>query len=95
MKTPGAIVNNQTEQNSADVTTLLRQQLNVVRHPFGVVNNMLTDIEFNKRLIKEGMTKIRWEFSLHHRVQNGSGTHPASYPTGTGGSFPGDEAAGA
>jgi hypothetical protein len=22
-------------------------------------------------------------FSLHHRVQNGSGAHPASYPTGT------------
>jgi hypothetical protein len=24
-------------------------------------------------------------FSLHHRVQNGSGAHPASYPMGTGG----------
>jgi hypothetical protein len=23
-------------------------------------------------------------FSLHHSVQNGSGAHPASYPTGTG-----------
>jgi hypothetical protein len=23
-------------------------------------------------------------FSLHHRVKNGSGAHPASYPTGTG-----------
>jgi hypothetical protein len=28
-------------------------------------------------------------FSLHHRVQNGSGAHPASYPMGTMGSFPG------
>jgi hypothetical protein len=27
-------------------------------------------------------------FSLHHRVQNGSGAHPASYPMGTGGLFP-------
>jgi hypothetical protein len=26
-------------------------------------------------------------FSLHHRVQNGSGTHPASYPMGTRDSF--------
>jgi hypothetical protein len=26
-------------------------------------------------------------FSLHHRVQNGSGAHPASYPIGTRGSF--------
>jgi hypothetical protein len=34
-------------------------------------------------------------FSLHHRVQNGSGAHPASYPMGTRGSFPGSKAAGA
>jgi hypothetical protein len=34
-------------------------------------------------------------FSLYHRVQNGSGAHPASYPVGTRGSFPGGEAAGA
>jgi hypothetical protein len=34
-------------------------------------------------------------FSLHQRVQNGSGAHPASYPMGTRGSFPGGEAAGA
>jgi hypothetical protein len=32
-------------------------------------------------------------FSLHHRVQNGSGAHPASYLMGTGGSFPGGKAA--
>jgi hypothetical protein len=34
-------------------------------------------------------------FSLHHRVQNGSGAHPASYPMGTRGPFPGGKAAGA
>jgi hypothetical protein len=28
-------------------------------------------------------------FSLHYRNHNGSGTHPASYPKGTKGSFPG------
>jgi hypothetical protein len=33
-------------------------------------------------------------FSLHHRVQNGSGSHPASYPMGTRGCFPGGKAAG-
>jgi hypothetical protein len=33
-------------------------------------------------------------FSLHHRVQNGSGAHPA-YPMGTKGSFPEGKAAGA
>jgi hypothetical protein len=31
--------------------------------------------------------------SLHHRVHNGSGAHPASYPMGTRGSFPGGKAA--
>jgi hypothetical protein len=34
-------------------------------------------------------------FSLNHRVQNGSGAHPASYPMGTRGFFPGAKAAGA
>jgi hypothetical protein len=33
-------------------------------------------------------------FSLH-RVQNGSAAHPASYPMGTRGCFPGGNAAGA
>jgi hypothetical protein len=33
-------------------------------------------------------------FSFHHRVQNGSGAHPASYPRCTRGSFPGGKAAG-
>jgi hypothetical protein len=32
-------------------------------------------------------------FSLHYRVQNGSGVHPASYPIGTRGSFSGGKAA--
>jgi hypothetical protein len=35
------------------------------------------------------------DFSLYHRVQNGSGAHPAPYPMGTRGSFPGGKAAGA
>jgi hypothetical protein len=34
-------------------------------------------------------------FSLHHRVHKGSGAHPASYPMGTEGSFPGGKATGA
>jgi hypothetical protein len=33
-------------------------------------------------------------FSFHHRVQNGSGAHPASYPVGTKRSFPGGKAVG-
>jgi hypothetical protein len=34
-------------------------------------------------------------FSLHHRVQNGSGAYSDSYAVGTGGFFPGGKAAGA
>jgi hypothetical protein len=34
-------------------------------------------------------------FYLHHRAQNGSGAHPASYPMVTRGSFPGGKAGGA
>jgi hypothetical protein len=34
-------------------------------------------------------------FSLHHRVQNGSGAHRASYPMGTWRPFPGGKATGA
>jgi hypothetical protein len=33
-------------------------------------------------------------FSLHQRVQNGSGAYLASYPIGTRGSFPGGKATG-
>jgi hypothetical protein len=33
-------------------------------------------------------------FSLHHRLQNGSGAHSASYPMGTRGSYPGGKADG-
>jgi hypothetical protein len=33
-------------------------------------------------------------FCLHHRVQNGSGAHPASYPVGSRGCFRGGHAAG-
>jgi hypothetical protein len=34
------------------------------------------------------------KFSLYHRVKKCSGAHPASYPMGTRGSFPGGKAAG-
>jgi hypothetical protein len=36
-----------------------------------------------------------FNFSVHHRVRNGSGAHPASYPISTRGSFPGGIAVGA
>jgi hypothetical protein len=44
---------------------------------------------------KVRLTAGAGNFSLHHRVQNGSGAHQASYPMGKRGSFPGGKAAGA
>jgi hypothetical protein len=38
---------------------------------------------------------VAGNFSLHHRVQNGSGAHPASYPMFTRDCFYGIKAAGA
>jgi hypothetical protein len=37
--------------------------------------------------------KIKIIIIIINNVQNGSETHPVSYPMGTGGSFPGDKAA--
>jgi hypothetical protein len=50
--------------------------------------------------LDDGGSRVRFpagagDFSLHHRFQNGSGAHPASYPMGTRGSFPGGKAVGA
>jgi hypothetical protein len=49
-----------------------------------------------KRLHSKGRTVLEFDsrlgagnFSLHHRVQTGSEAHPASYPVGNRGSFPG------
>jgi hypothetical protein len=46
----------------------------------------LKEIVFDEVLVSSGAGN----FSLHHRVQNDSGTHTASHLTGTRGSFPGD-----
>jgi hypothetical protein len=51
--------------------------------------------ELDDRGSRVPLTVGAGNFSLHHRVQNGSGAHPVSYPMGTRGSFPGGKAAGA
>jgi hypothetical protein len=63
-----------------------------------------TSIVFTRVLIRLRVSFcLRWiakssnvsAFSFLHVVQTGSEAHPASYPIGTGGSFPGGKAAGA
>jgi hypothetical protein len=61
--------------------------------------NFLTSWALGYGLVDRG-SRVRFSagagnFSLHHRVHNGSGAHRASYPMGTRGSFPGSKAAGA
>jgi hypothetical protein len=47
-----------------------------------------------RRRWKDNLRKeIRKIVSFHHRVQNGSRTHPTSYPMGTKVSLPEDKAA--
>jgi hypothetical protein len=40
-------------QNSEDMTTLLKQQLYVVKSSLGAVNNTLADVEYNERVLQE------------------------------------------
>jgi hypothetical protein len=51
-----------------------------------------TDFDLDDRISNPGGAE---HFSLRHRVQAGSGAHPASYPMGTRGSFLVDKTAGA
>jgi hypothetical protein len=44
------------------------------------------------RTVILGFDSRAGNFSLYHRVQNGSGAHLASYPMGTRDAFPGGEA---
>jgi hypothetical protein len=60
--------------------------------------NMVTNLNSIKRWKGAGIAQ--WysaglgvgNFPLHHHIQACSGSHPASYPVGTRGSFPGGEA---
>jgi hypothetical protein len=62
----------------------------VFRFAVGIATDYgLDDREFGVRV------PVGSEFYFLHMVQTGSGVHPASYPIGTGGFFPGGKAAGA
>jgi hypothetical protein len=54
----------------------------------GIVNDYGLDYRMSGVRIPAGAGNL----SLHHCVQTGSGAHPASYPMGTRGSFPGGKA---
>jgi hypothetical protein len=66
-------------------------------HFYFVQIKVIADITTTYGWTTEGSefdSRLSQEFSLLHVVRTGSGAHPASYPMGTGGSFPGGKAAG-
>jgi hypothetical protein len=46
------------EQNAEDTTILMKQQLYIVKSSLGAVNNTLSDLEYNERLLQEGIRII-------------------------------------
>jgi hypothetical protein len=52
----------------------------------------VSDYGLNDRAIEVRSLTGAEDFSSSSCVQTGSGVHPASYPMGTGGSFPGGKA---
>jgi hypothetical protein len=46
------------EQNSEDMTTLMKQQLSVVKSSLGAINTTLTNVEYNEKLLREGISKV-------------------------------------
>jgi hypothetical protein len=46
------------EQNSEDMTSLLKQQLYVVQSSLGAINSTLIDVEYNEGLLKEWINKV-------------------------------------
>jgi hypothetical protein len=75
---------------------------NAVRRPlnYRVRHRNGREPVFSGNILDDQGSRVRFpagagNFSLHHRVQNGSVAHPAPYPMGARGSFPGGKAAGA
>jgi hypothetical protein len=74
----------------------------IIHKPFPMPHYISCSVD--KESLRKGRNKYRQagvkflagagKFSLLHRVQTGSGSHPASYAMGTRGPFPGGKAAG-
>jgi hypothetical protein len=74
---------------------LLLSRVNVKVMSLDSSVGIATAYGMDDRMIRVRFAVGAGNFSRHHRVQTGSGAHPASYPMGTGGSFPGIKAVGA
>jgi hypothetical protein len=67
----------------------------LIRYKFPGTDQILAEQNYG---LDDWSTRVQFlvgagNFSLHHHIQNGSETNPASYPMGTRGSVPGGKAA--
>jgi hypothetical protein len=49
----------QFEENSDDITKLLKQELIVVKSTLGAINNILTDMEYNQKKVEDGLIQVK------------------------------------
>jgi hypothetical protein len=84
---------------SSDCSTLDLFNIEFVTQRFEKDSHTLKYINFSMKVKIFGSTirfpEVPGNFSLLHRIQTGSGAHPAAYPMVTGGSFPSGKATGA
>jgi hypothetical protein len=63
------------------------------RHAFPRSHQAMLNEKWHQQTEDSDIRNFSKYFSLHHRVQNSSGAHPASYPMGTRSSFLRDKVA--
>jgi hypothetical protein len=44
------------EEETEDMTSIMKQQLSIIKASLGTVNSTISDMEYNTRVIKEGLT---------------------------------------
>jgi hypothetical protein len=49
----------QFEEEAGDMTNMLKQQLSIVKASLGTVNSTISDMEYNNRVIQEGLSKVK------------------------------------
>jgi hypothetical protein len=47
------------EENSEDITSLMKQQLSIVKATLGTFNETVSDLEYNSNVIKSGLIKLK------------------------------------
>jgi hypothetical protein len=70
----------------------LPRRIQMVIRSRGSSGGIVTDYGLDDRVIEVRSPTEAEDFSSSPCVKTGSGAHPASYPMGTGGSFPGGKA---